>query len=151
VVPVVSAYTAVLLIDDTLDVALGRTACDLNDNAVIYLRGGMARGQLESVLLHERIHVAQTRAFAAGCSAYVARYNSDDAFRLRVEAEAFCGVYEVQMRVSGAANPNLLAIVQTLMQQRSYKATWTPADVRRAMRCWAAAPDTAAKRLAKLN
>lgn len=142
VIAVVQPYAAVLVLADTADHSLGRTGCDLNGQPVIWLHRGLPPERVAAVLLHERVHVEQMRAYVDGCFEFAERYRSDAAFKLRAEAEAFCVVYEAQRRVGAAADPSVARILQILMTPGplGYGATWSEAEAKRAMACWSEPP-----------
>ena len=90
-------YTAVIPLEGSG--ALGRTNCDLAGQPYIQINLNVPPEYRVWILVHERAHVAQIRAFAGTCFDYMARYRDDTPFRLKQEAEAFCAVYTEQKKL----------------------------------------------------
>lgn len=116
------------------DAVLGRVSCDSVKNVpIIGLAPRLDSAQRTWVLLHERIHLSQIKDFGKGCMAFSKRYISDLTFRLKIEAEAFCGVYFVQTAKKVSPEPTLDGIMWRLLNR--YDAVWSPIEVSRAMTC----------------
>lgn len=137
VVTAVTPYVAVLP-QDTANHALGSTDCDLNGRPIIFVNLRVRSTYLQWVILHERVHVEQILAFPGGCPRYANAYGTNDKFRLRAEAEAFCDVLAAQTAAGIDPMPDRDDIVALLTSTsgRGYKGQWTSDDVRSAMPCW---------------
>ncbi len=132
VVTVVVPSIAILPLDSSDD-ALGRTGCDLMGQPVIFLNGKLTESSKSWVLVHERIHVAQVRAFKGGCEAFSKKYISDSTFKLRVELEAFCQVYLAQVSLGNKPSPDIQGIVWRIMNK--YQSEYTEVEVRKYLDC----------------
>jgi hypothetical protein len=149
VVTVVVPYAAILPITDTADHSLGHTLCDLAGQPYRQISPRLSAFGVKWVVLHENIHVAQTRAHEGGCFGFSMHYGHDEAFRLQMEADAFCGVHDAQFASGVTPDPSLAQIVSNLMSRpdslhpdKGYAGTWTIDGVKHAMRCWKPATDT---------
>jgi len=115
VVAVVRPYVPVIVVDRADVSWLGQTRCDLADHPYILVNPAVGRAQLPAILVHERVHVAQSEAL--GCRAFMARYAADSMFRLATEAEAFCATLQAQLALGDAPDPPLKTIVFVLLHK----------------------------------
>lgn len=92
-------YTAVLPLNLPQIGLAGQTVCDYNDHPVIIINQALTSNEfeLQSVLVHERVHVTQIER-VGNCTAFMFSYSNSARVRLVSEAEAYCA--ELQYRVN---------------------------------------------------
>lgn len=132
VVTVVVPYVALLPIESFSDFD-GRVRCDLQGNPVIYIRTTMEPEQQAWIIVHERVHVAQSQAYPGGCFGLRDEMARDSMFRLRVEAAAYCETFNAQRVAKVEPRPTFGEIVTILRQY--YLAAYDSSAVRSAMPC----------------
>ena len=133
VVAIVTSSVLVVPMDTAETGVLGRTNCDLTNQAYVLINMRLNTEGRKWVLAHERAHVEQVRASGVGCYAYMERYRKDPLFRLRTEGEAFCMVWYLQKQTGAPLSPDVPTIVQMLLKYP--ESAWTEEEVRNALVC----------------
>lgn len=132
VVTLVVPYVPILPLEPTNHRWLGAASCDLQGEPVIWLHPALSDEVRPWVLLHERVHIEQMKAFG-GCILFDARIKRDSMFRLHVESEAYCNVLEAQRKTHIVPAPSYGSIVRQLAED--YGFTYEPDSVLAAMTC----------------
>lgn len=133
VVTMVEPYTPILPLDERANPGLdGRVLCDLLGMPVIYIRLSLPDSVAPMVLLHEKIHVEQAYAMG-GCRNLRQRISSDSMFRLQMEADAFCGVFNTERLAGHPPHESVQDIFAVLSTK--YQAAYDSAAVWKAMKC----------------
>jgi hypothetical protein len=87
--PALSQYEAPVIPTSDLVGRAGMTYCSYNNRPIVYADSATLRSvHGELILKHEQTHAARMSAY--GCWAFLYRYRSDRAFRVREELAAYC-------------------------------------------------------------
>lgn len=123
-------YVPTLFLDPREQRAIGKMECDLFNHPVVYVHPAITKERRAWVIVHEKIHVSQTREHG-GCDAFQQRMADDSSFRLAREAEAYCGSLQAQQYVRAEINPTYADIVEILREK--YYAAYDSAAVVKAL------------------
>lgn len=114
-------------------VPLGQMGCNNVGAPFIELNPLIAERDKEWVTEHENYHVTQTKEYG-GCAKMMARYTTDLDFKLKIEAEAYCAVYNQQVKSGQEPYPTMEKIVFWLLE--AYRPAWNRIRVVRSLKCW---------------
>lgn len=115
--PVRTVPYVAILPDDLGATMSGRTICDLRGEPVVLVNYNVLNKPfLQYTLIHEYVHVAQSRRLRGGCRELITRYLVDPAFRLAVEGEAYCVVWRQENVDNVATHFDWLWLVHAMSQ-----------------------------------